>query len=253
VLEHADFHAADLTAELRAALDAALAAQRVDVGDRQVLVEGLARALRTPLGPALGELRLDQLTRADRLDELGFELPLVGGDHPTAHLDPEALGELLTAHLDPDDPLAAYAGRLADPAIQASLRGYLTGSLDLVLRTPDGAFAVCDYKTNRLASGDGPLAAHDYRPAALTEEMFRCHYPLQALFYLVALHRYLRWRVGGYDPHRHLAGAHYLFIRGMTGHPGARVDDQPCGVWSWRPPRGVVDAVSDLLDEGARG
>ncbi len=36
--------------------------------------------------------------------------------------------------------------------------------------------------------------------------MERAHYALQALLYTVALHRYLRWRLPGYDPERNLAG-----------------------------------------------
>ena len=47
--------------------------------------------------------------------------------------------------------------------------------------------------------------------------MQRAHYPLQALLYTAALHRYLRWRLPGYDPRRNLAGVLYLFVRGMTG------------------------------------
>ena len=46
--------------------------------------------------------------------------------------------------------------------------------------------------------------------------MRRAHYPLQAMFYLVALHRYLRWRIPGYDPAVNLGGAFYLFLRGMA-------------------------------------
>ena len=47
--------------------------------------------------------------------------------------------------------------------------------------------------------------------------MQHAHYPLQALLYVVALHRFLRWRVAGYDPDVHLAGVLYLFLRGMIG------------------------------------
>ena len=68
-----------------------------------------------------------------------FELPLVGGDTPTATLDIGQIGRLLSDHLQPDDPLAGYADRLDDPVLQSGLRGYLSGSLDLVLRTPDTA------------------------------------------------------------------------------------------------------------------
>ena len=52
--------------------------------------------------------------------------------------------------------------------------------------------------------------------------MERAHYGLQALLYTAALHRYLRWRLPGYDPARHLAGVLYLFVRGMTGAPESR-------------------------------
>ena len=44
------------------------------------------------------------------------------------------------------------------------------------------------------------------------------HYPLQALLYSVALHRYLRWRMADYHPDRHLGPiGGYLFLRGMVG------------------------------------
>ena len=80
--------------------------------------------------------------------------------------------------------------------------------------------------------------------------MEAAHYPLQALLYTVALHRYLRWRIRHYDPERHLGGALYLFLRGMSSPARPEVDGQPCGVWSWRPPGSLVEALSDLFDRG---
>ena len=76
--------------------------------------------------------------------------------------------------------------------------------------------------------------------------MRRAHYPLQAMLYLVALHRYLRWRVPGYDPSENLGGAFYLFLRGMAC-PGAAAVGPPCGVFAWSPPTGLVTELSDLL------
>jgi exodeoxyribonuclease V beta subunit len=81
--------------------------------------------------------------------------------------------------------------------------------------------------------------------------MEAAHYPLQALLYSVALHRYLRWRLRGYEPQRHLGGVLYLFVRGMSAVEPARVDDRPCGVWSWQPPAHLVESLSDLFDRGA--
>ena len=78
------------------------------------------------------------------------------------------------------------------------------------------------------------------------------HYPLQALLYLVALHRYLRWRLPGYDPDRHLGGGLYLFVRGMAGPTAPVVDGRPCGVLAWRPPTAVVVGLSALLEGSGR-
>jgi exodeoxyribonuclease V beta subunit len=81
--------------------------------------------------------------------------------------------------------------------------------------------------------------------------MYRHHYALQALLYTVALHRYLRWRLPGYDPHRNLAGVLYLFVRGMIGADTPIVNGVPCGVFAWKPSASVVEALSTALDRGA--
>ncbi len=80
--------------------------------------------------------------------------------------------------------------------------------------------------------------------------MHRRHYPLQALIYTVALHRYLRWRQPGYAPDRHLGGVLYLFVRGMGGPDTPVVDGSTCGVWSWAVPADLVVDLSDLFDTG---
>jgi exodeoxyribonuclease V beta subunit len=158
----------------------------------------------------------------------------------------------LQRHLAPDDVLAAYAELLADPVLgDNALKGYLTGSIDAVLRV-DGRFVVVDYKTNRLGTPDTPLTAWDYRPQALRTAMIGAHYPLQALLYEVALHRFLRWRIADYDPERHLGGVLYLFLRGMCGPAVRFADGARPGVFAWEPPAALVMALSDLLADGVR-
>jgi exodeoxyribonuclease V beta subunit len=251
VLEGADFTAAELDLELWASLEQTAAREAVEVGDRSLIVDGLAAAVETPLGPVVGGMRLRDIGRADRVDELGFELPLCGGDTPAGTLSVPDIGLLLAEHLPAGDPFASYAARLSDPVLQSDLRGFLSGSLDLVFRTADRRYAVVDYKTNWLGVEGEPLSAWHYRPAALLDAMYAAHYPLQALLYTVALHRYLRWWVAGYDPARHIAGVLYLFVRGMVGPETPAVDGSPCGVFGWQPPASLVEALSDLLDRGA--
>ncbi len=253
VLEKTDFAAADLAAEVGAALVEAVARHNVDLGDLGDVVSGVCAAVETPLGPLAGGVRLRDVARCDRLDELSFEIPLVGGDTPGGRLHVEAVADLLEAHLPEGDPVGAYAPRLRDPSLGGVLRGYLTGSLDLVVRLPGDRFVLADYKTNRLGAPDETLTAWHYRPEALQAEMLAGHYPLQALLYCVALHRYLRWRLRrAYEPARHLAGVLYLFVRGMSAPAtDAAPERPPCGVWAWRPPAALVESLSDLFDTGS--
>ncbi len=245
VLEHTDFVAPDLPAALRSAAVAAGAARAVEE-HLDALVGGLAAAVETPLGPSFGGLRLRDLGRADRLDELAFDLPLAGGDHPSGIVTMAAIADVFAAELRPDDPLAGYDERLRDPLLTTEVRGYLTGSIDLVARHR-GRHVVIDHKTNRLAPAGEVLTSWHYRPEALVAAMVDAHYPLQAALYSVALHRYLRWRLPGYRPEQHLGGVAYLFLRGMDG----RLDgDAPCGVFAWHPPARFVTRLSEVLDVG---
>jgi exodeoxyribonuclease V beta subunit len=260
VLQVTDFDAPDLPAELGTRLAEVQGRRAVDVGDAATVVAGLEAVLQTPLGPVLASRRLCDIGRADRLDELEFELPLAGGDRPAGTLTLSRLASVLRDRLAPEDPLVTYANRLEDPRLRQTVRGYLTGSLDLVVRvrTPESdagrsrsRYAVLDYKTNWLGEPDAPLTVGDYRPVAVMAEMHRHHYALQALLYTVALHRYLRWRVSDYDPELDLAGVIYLFVRGMIGPSTPVIDETPCGVFGWRAPAGLVGALSDALEGSA--
>ena len=247
VLETADPGVVDLAAELQQQAQRHSAWWPVDV-DAAELAAALVPMHDTPLGPLLEGLTLRQIGVRDRLRELDFEIPLAGGDLRGAapHVSVSDVGELLRLHLPAGDPLAPYADRLMSAGLGGqSLRGYLAGSIDVVLRVPQARYVVADYKTNHL--GD---TAADYSFPRLVEAMLHSDYPLQALLYTVVLHRFLRWRVSGYDPARHLGGVLYLFLRGMCGVDTPVYEGNPAGVFSWKPPAELVVALSDLLDEG---
>ena len=251
VLEEADPEAHDLLAELTRVCAEQLAWWPVDVtADR--LAESLLPLHETPLGPLLPGLTLRDLGQRDRLRELDFEIPLAGGDRgPGSGVDVRLrdVGELLRRHLPATDALRPYAERLLEPSLGSqSLRGYLSGSIDVVLRTAGPRYVVVDYKTNRLGERDRTLTAADYAAPRLAEAMLHSDYPLQALLYSVVLHRYLRWRQPGYDPATHLGGVAYLYLRGMCGPATPEVDRHPAGVFSWHPPAALVADLSDLLD-----
>ncbi len=260
VLETADPLAADLPAELEAQIREHAVWWPVDVPPAD-LAAALVPMHDTPLGPLAGDLTLRQIGLPDRLRELDFEFPLAGGDSTIAA--PEVtlrdVGRLVGEHLAPDDPLAPYAERLTGDALgKQLLRGYLSGSIDAVLRIPGGGaagdgprYVVVDYKSNWLGDGDGSLTSADYERPRLVEAMLHSDYPLQALLYSVVLHRFLRWRQPGYSPDRHLGGVLYLFVRGMCGPGTPVIDGHPAGVFDWQPPASLIVATSDLLDAGA--
>jgi exodeoxyribonuclease V beta subunit len=234
VLEHCDFAEPDLHGHLLGLCSTALRHRSTRIAPAE-LAGGLAGAISAPLGGPLGPTCLRDITRADRLDELEFHLPL---GRVRAH----RIGGVLADHLDTNDPLLPWASGLAAGGFDIDVQGLLTGSIDLVLRA-GGRVYVADYKSNQLGR------QNPYNLAALVEAMEHHHYPLQAALYLVALHRYLRWRVPDYDPASQLGGAAYLFLRGMNPE---LAPEQARGVFWWTPGHRAVEALDQLL-AGASG
>ena len=252
VLVHEALEAVDLAADeatLRTTLAGELTVRAtraaVDV-DVATLTDGLVAALATPLDPLLAGASLRDVPAADRVPELAFELPV--GDT----VDPVTLAALTGAAADalaPDDPYRDALATLPDRLDRGRLAGWLTGVVDLALRTPDGRYVVADYKTNRLGERDAPA----YDAAAMHAAMLHGEYPLQALLYLVGLHRLLGRRLAGYDPQRHLGGAAFLFVRGMVGPDTPVEGGVRDGVCVWRPAVAAVLAADDVLAGGRGG
>ncbi len=211
------------------------------------LLQGLELVRLTPFGAELGSLRVADLGPERRLNEMNFDLTLgfarsaglaaAFADHPGG-----AFG-------------AAYAATVA--ALQVASRGFLTGSIDLVF-TATGAdgqerWWVADWKSNWLGRRDSegrPLACgpRHYGQEAMAALMAHSHYPLQAHLYLVALHRYLGWRLPGYAPERHLGGYAYVFLRGAPGDAGMQaLPGAVPGLFVERPPLARVLALDGAL------
>jgi exodeoxyribonuclease V beta subunit len=151
-------------------------------------------------------------------------------------------------HLEDGDPFAQYPSALLSADVPP-FRGFLTGAIDLTARVGD-RFVVMDYKSNAMPVL-GELPGHDdYGAGALTGAMLDGNYVLQATLYQVALHRYLQWRLAGYDPERHLGGSTYLFLRGMTGPGTPVVEGARAGVVRWHPPASMIVALSELFVRG---
>lgn len=217
---------------------------------------GLLASLLTPLGGAMGALRLADLPRNDRLDELQFDIPISGGDRwrregrPLRPVTASAFAEAFGVR-GPDAAIgAAYLEGLRALKL-GELVGFLTGAIDLVFRAaPAGhpQWFVADYKSNRLPAADGTLTTAAYRPAALRAAMAEHHYFIQYHLYVLALHRYLRARIGpSWSYERDFGGVYYLFFRGMVGPETPTQGGLPAGVFFDRPPFAVIDALDELF------
>ena len=207
-------------------------AQQHALIERCLLAEGVG--LR---GIALGQLVPHLAARV----QATLDAPLLRGDASLT------LGALPPAALCAEMPFEFQLGevslrRLRDvctfvpPTPQRTLRGMMSGKIDLVFEHA-GRFHVLDYKTNRLGAS---TRLSDYAAASLAQAMADNHYRFQALLYTIAVDRYLRQRVPGYQRGSHLGAAIYLFVRAVGLAPYA-------GTWSERFDDALLDAVDAVL------
>jgi exodeoxyribonuclease V beta subunit len=194
ILERFDFANADPNAT------AALVKQQLQafgLDDEQHIVavsEMLERLRQTPLDSENPNFTLAHVSRAQRLSEMEFHFP-------TGALDAEPLVKLIR------DKKSSPAKSATAPA---RIEGFLKGFIDLIFEF-DGRFYIVDWKSNSLGH-----RVEDYSPAAMQREITERGYDLQYHLYTVALDKYLRARLAGYDYEKHFGGIRYIFLRGVT-------------------------------------
>ena len=193
-----------------------------------VLSGMLANVAATPLDGA-GRLRLADVPRTKRVDELEFVFP-------SRAASGAALLEALAA-----ERARTGIGMTDERIAQGVLPGFMKGFIDLVFEA-DGRYFLADYKSNHLGS-----RFEDYAPAVLALEMAERLYDAQYLLYVVALDRYLATRRCDYDYDRHFGGVFYLFVRGMHPARGATT-----GVHFARPDRVTVERLAAALTRNTR-
>jgi len=151
------------------------------------------------------------------------------------------------------DELSDFAERLGNAI---SMKGILTGSIDVLLRDEQGNYFIADWKTNNLTrlfgkteeiedpdDTDSTITVltprrNDYRHEFVVKEMKDATYLLQALIYAVAV-----YRITGKVP----KGVAYLFVRGMGDQPLNNTEDAP-GVFTWAIPEDLVIETNAILE-----
>ncbi|MDE0452793.1 MAG: exodeoxyribonuclease V subunit beta [Gammaproteobacteria bacterium] len=200
-----------------------LAKYRIDAkwvpAARTMVENALNASLESPADGSV--FRLGEVERP--IAEMEFHLPLNG-------MDRASLARCFAAH--------GYSHGIPDSS--SGIDGFLHGFIDVVARHGERWY-VMDYKSNWL--GDN---IHAYSGQAVRAAMAAHGYAAQYLFYLTALHRFLRLRLPDYDYERHIGGVFYLFVRGMSPDmPGQ-------GIYRDAPTRACIEAI-DACFEGATG
>ncbi len=111
-----------------------------------------------------------------------------------------------------------YAERIKKLDIYS--KGFHTGCIDCIMpvgnNIEESKWWIIDWKSNFISKNDLTESYpfnYDYKN--MKQEMYKHHYPLQAHLYLLALHRFLQWRLPNYLPEKSLGGYIYIFIRGL--------------------------------------
>lgn len=157
----------------------------------QVLLSWLGQMLQAPLAGVQQSLQQLQQVRS----ELEFWLQ-------TEQVPVLVLDKLICQ--------AVLPGMSRPPLLPDTLNGMLKGFIDLTLQGQDGRYWVLDYKSNWLGPDDSA-----YSEEAMQQALLDKRYDVQAVLYMLALHRLLKLRQPGYlqAPERYLGGALYWFIR----------------------------------------
>ena len=169
------------------------------------VVELLSAVVSSPLPVSSNPMSTNPVSaKPVTLAQLSQTVPEMEFWMPADGLVPTEIDQLCARHILPGLERSALSG--------VALRGLLKGVMDLVFEY-EGRYWVLDYKSNRLGADDAA-----YTPAAMDEAIAKHRYDVQAVLYLLALHRQLQARLGAaYRPKEQLGGAIYLFLRGTAG------------------------------------
>ncbi len=191
----------------------------------------LRNVLNTPLADGSKTFRLSEITKQKRISEMEFFFQVA---------DPIRLAELSKLLQDKFHPETAIELDHAGGKAKAPRRGFMNGKIDLFFEH-GGKYWIADWKTNWLGR---PYSAYNH--AALTSDMIAKSYLMQAAIYVLAVDKFLNFRVPDYDYNRHFGGVFYLYVRGMDGLRRNQ------GVFKMCPELDFIRELSKIFPGGVR-
>jgi len=208
LFESLDFQETDMAAR-EAFVDEKIQQYDFDPAWKPTVLTMLDHVLATPLSLVSG-MTLSDLSLGDRINEMEFHFPM-------GRLDPAGLETVFSGvgfqgagfqGLGQGADMAPPIGRMLKLAF-APCRGFMKGFIDLAF-CHNGRWYLLDWKSNFLGQ-----TRQDYHQSALLDVMSERFYILQYYIYSVALTRYLKVRIPGYDYQTHFGGVFYVFLRGV--------------------------------------
>ncbi len=218
ILERVDFNNIDNKVRVSSIIEEELNSVNISSSFIKPINILLNRIANIPLGGPLGKFKLKNLNPEDSIKELKFDIPICHNRNPINTLELSSIFR--------EDVQKKYGSDYINKLINLNIysSGFLTGSIDQVFAdNPDHENAkwwVLDWKSNWIGSqiseeGRFTCGPSNYSRERMDEEMYQHHYPLQAHIYLLALHRFLNWRLPNYSAQKHLGGYVYVFLRGL--------------------------------------
>ena len=218
ILERVDFNDIENQLNVSSIIEEELNIVNISNSFIEPIIILLKRIANITLGGPLGKFKIKNLNSKSSIKELKFDIPIC---HETNPINTLELSSIFKEDVDKKYGLD-YLNKLMNLNIYSS--GFLTGSIDQVFAdNPNHEIAkwwVLDWKSNWIGSplskeGGFSCGPSNYSMSRMDEEMYHHHYPLQAHIYLLALHRFLNWRLPNYSPQKHLGGYIYVFLRGL--------------------------------------
>jgi exodeoxyribonuclease V beta subunit len=121
---------------------------------------------------------------------------------------------------------------------QNEINGMMCGFIDLIFEH-DNRYYIVDYKSTFLGA-----AFSDYQTEALRKDIEASSYDLQFLIYTLALHRYLRQCLPGYQCETHLGGVYYLYLRGLQN---GQDEAEPTGIFHTSVSSEIINRLDQLF------
>ncbi len=226
IFEKIDFSGKDISS-----IEEAVAGKLTEYGFErhwhETVCQMIGKVLAVPLQSGENGLTLSRIGKKDRLSELEFYFPL-------EPITPKKMKKVFADHGGPE--ITRDFPEEIENLNFLPAQGFMKGFIDLVFQFQE-RFYLVDWKSNFLGN-----RVEDYGKKTLLREMKENFYILQYHIYTLALHQYLKNRIGDYDYEKHFGGVFYVFLRGVDPERGGEF-----GIYRDRPGKELIAALSREL------